>query len=90
MSLSENDMEAEIRAFLTANAPNRADEMAALDRRARIWDAVDSLSLLELVEYIEQRFRIRVAPLDLLPENFATIENVVHFIRKQVQARPSQ
>ena len=90
MSFTDEEIESEIRLFLAQSAPNRKDEVAALDRHAKIWDALDSLSLLDLVEYVEQRFQVTVTPLELLPQNFTTIDDIVRFIRAHAQAKPPE
>jgi acyl carrier protein len=41
---------------------------------------LDSLSLLKLVLFLEQRFQILVGAEDLIPENFATIDAVCEFV----------
>jgi acyl carrier protein len=42
---------------------------------------LDSLSLLRLVVYLEERFGISVGDADLLPENFASVNAVCGYVR---------
>jgi acyl carrier protein len=42
---------------------------------------LDSLSLLRLVVYLEERFGIMVGDADLLPENFASVEAICAYLR---------
>jgi acyl carrier protein len=42
---------------------------------------LDSLSLLRLVVYLEERFGIMVGDADLLPENFASVEAICGYLR---------
>ena len=42
---------------------------------------LDSLSLLRLVVYLEERFGIMVGDTDLLPENFASVEAICAYLR---------
>ena len=42
---------------------------------------LDSLSLLRLVVFIGQQFKIAVSDADLLPENFDTVNAICSFLR---------
>lgn len=42
---------------------------------------LDSLSLLRLVVYLEERFGIMVGDADLLPENFDSVEAICAYLR---------
>ena len=44
-------------------------------------DILDSLSLLQLVVFIEERFGITVGEADLLPENFASVNAICTYLR---------
>lgn len=44
---------------------------------------IDSHGLMELVGFIEQRYGIKVADADLLPENFQSIERIEAFIARK-------
>jgi len=53
-----------------------ADETSLLES-----GILDSLSLLRLVVYLEQRFGIMVGDADLLPENFASVKAICAYVR---------
>ena len=53
-----------------------ADETSLLES-----GILDSLSLLRLVVYLEERFEIMVGDADLLPENFASVEAICAYLR---------
>jgi acyl carrier protein len=53
-----------------------ADETSLLES-----GILDSLSLLRLVVYLEERFGIMVGDADLLPENFASVEAICCYLR---------
>jgi acyl carrier protein len=53
-----------------------ADDTSLLDS-----GILDSLSLLRLVVYLEERFAIMVGDADLLPENFASVEAICAYLR---------
>jgi len=48
-------------------------------------DTLDSLSVLRLVLFLEQQFGIVVAPEELIPENFETVEAICAYLRAQQQ-----
>jgi acyl carrier protein len=48
---------------------------------------LDSLSLLRLVVFLEERFGITVGEADLLPENFASITTICDYLRSQEPGR---
>ena len=41
---------------------------------------IDSLNLMRLVSFIEERFQIGVSDMDLTPENFETLNDIVKLI----------
>ncbi|HEX3923536.1 MAG TPA: acyl carrier protein [Streptosporangiaceae bacterium] len=42
---------------------------------------IDSLSLLRLVVFLEERFAIAVGDADLLPENFSSVNAICAYVR---------
>ena len=42
---------------------------------------LDSMSLLQLVVFLEERFGITVGDADLLPENFASLNTICAYLR---------
>ena len=53
-----------------------ADETSLLDS-----GILDSLSLLRLVVFLEERFGITIGDADLLPENFASVNAISAYLR---------
>lgn len=51
---------------------------------------LDSLSLLRLVVYIQERFGIAVDDVDLVPENFDTVDAICAYLRSRQGGRASQ
>lgn len=47
---------------------------------------LDSLSLLQLVVFLEERFGVTVGDTDLLPQNFASVQTICAYLRA-IQAR---
>lgn len=48
---------------------------------------LDSLSLLRLVVFLEERFGITMGDADLLPENFASINAICAYLRARESGR---
>ena len=48
---------------------------------------LDSLSVLKLVLFLEQQFGIVVAPEELIPENFETVEAICTYLHIQQQGQ---
>lgn len=47
---------------------------------------IDSTGILQLVEFVEQEFELKVEDEDLIPENLDSINRLVAFIDKKMQA----
>ncbi len=46
---------------------------------------VDSMNILELVMFVEENFKIKVADQDIIPDNFDSVSKLARYIsRKQV------
>ncbi len=48
---------------------------------------LDSLSLLRLVVFLEERFGITMGDADLLPENFASVNTICAYLRAREQGK---
>ena len=80
MSQSSIEIEETVRAFLATHHPNGRrgiDKIAATDN---LWRVVNSLNLFLLVEFIEEKFEIRVAPIDFAPQHFSSISSIAKFV----------
>lgn len=81
-------VESEVRSFLSDNFPLGADPSAlAADASLIESGIIDSTGVLELVDFLEETFSIRVEDDELLPENLDSIASIVRFVeRKQATA----
>ena len=59
-----------------------ADDASLLDS-----GILDSLSLLRLVVFLEERFGITMGDADLLPENFASVNTICAYLRAREPAK---
>jgi acyl carrier protein len=46
-------------------------------------EVVDSLAIVELIAFLEGKYRIKVDDDDLDPENFGSVESIVAFVEKK-------
>lgn len=67
----------------------RDPALLPLTDRAPLLDSgiLDSLSLLQLVVFLEERFGVTVGAADLLPENFNSINSIGAYLRTRQQGR---
>ena len=76
-----SDVKDKIRKFL--NDEVLFEEGAAVaDDEALVGDVLDSLALMQLVEYIEQEFEIEVADEDVTPDNFQTLNDLERYVKE--------
>lgn len=78
-------LEREVRRFLFDNFPLGGDA-GSLDPEASLLEAgiIDSNGVLELVDFLESGFAIRISDDELLPENLNSISNIVHFLDRKL------
>ncbi|MEH3145241.1 MAG: acyl carrier protein [Methylobacterium frigidaeris] len=77
-------IEAEIRAFIDENFLFRSDQ-DAIDAGASLLETglIDSMSVLELVTFLEGRFGITVTDAEMMPENLDTIAALTAFVARK-------
>lgn len=81
--MAGNHLNTEIRQFILEKFP--------LARRQKFTDSdallesgiLDSLGVLDLVTFLEQKFSIRVADDELVPENFQSIDTLSAFVQRK-------
>ena len=44
---------------------------------------VDSTGILELVDFLDNEFRIKISDDEILPENLDSINNIINFLEKK-------
>ena len=80
------DIKAQVRSFLTTNF--YVPDPAALGDDASLLDQglIDSTGVLEVIDFVERTFRIRVEDAEMLPENLDSIDRIAAFIQRKQQA----
>ena len=79
----KREVEAAIKSFLAAYHPNGARGAARIGSVRNLWLEINSLTLLELVVFVEQKFAITVRPIDFAPQNFSSIDAIARFVLRQ-------
>jgi acyl carrier protein len=64
-------------------AVGRAIESVAHDQDLLASDILDSLGIMELVAFLEEKHGIKVSDSDLTPENFQTVDSIVAFVDRK-------
>ena len=77
------DYSKEVREFIVKNF--LLDEAGSLQNDTSFLDSgiVDSTGMLELIMFLENRYRIKIEPEEMLPENLDSIQRVVQFLSKK-------
>jgi len=77
---SNSQIESEIRQFLAAYHPDGRAGSRRLGPGRNLWREVNSLTLLQLVAFVEQKFAITVRPIDFAPQNFSSVAAIAEFV----------
>lgn len=78
------DYKATIKPFILNNFLFTDDVSAVADDASLIRGGiVDSTGILELIEFLESAYSIRVAPEEMVPANFDTIDSISLFLGRK-------
>lgn len=82
--------QSQIHAFVVENF--FVPEEAALDENTSLITAgiVDSTGVLELVDFVEKRFQVRIADHEMLPENLDSIARIVKLVQGKLGGSPDR
>jgi acyl carrier protein len=88
MSIADRT-ESEIRGFIEDNFLFREDRVE-LEASESLLAAglIDSTGVLELVAFLEQRFGIRVADAEMVPENLDSVRSLVAYVQAKLAGAP--
>jgi acyl carrier protein len=84
-------LEAVVNDFISKELVQDAS-LLPLDNQASLLDSgvLDSLSLLRMVVFIQERFGISVDDVDLVPENFDSVNSICAYLRTRDGGKVSQ
>ena len=77
MSYLETIRDYVIENFLFGDASQLENDTSFLDR-----GIIDSTGILELINFIEETYDIRVDDEELVPENFDSLKNIVQYLER--------
>ena len=80
------DFKGKVRSFIVDNFLFGDDD--GLDDQISFLDSgiVDSMGILEIVNFINEEFQVTVADIELLPENLDSIDNIANYLSNKLQA----
>jgi len=84
MSSSEADIKAKVKEFITNNfLLGKGTELKESDS---FLDSgiVDSTGVLEIVDFLQDTFAIKVSDDELLPDNLDSVSNIARFVRTKL------
>jgi len=85
-SMHTQDIEREVRNFLVGHfLSGRADRLR--DDGSLLGNVVDSMGVLDLVTYLQDRFSITVEDEDVVPGNLDTVNNLVAFVARKLETQ---
>ena len=76
-------MSEQIRNFILKHFPLARKQNIGLDDQLLERGIVDSLGVLELINYLEHEFKISVSDEELIPDNFCTISYIATFVHEK-------
>lgn len=83
-------IETAVRRYLSGYRDDRRGSLGRLAASRNLWREVSSLTLLELVSFLEQHFAITVRPIDFAPQNFESISAIARFVAAHRPSLPDR
>jgi acyl carrier protein len=77
------DVESDVREFISENFILDG-QVLAVDASLTSHGVLDSMGVLELIMFIEQRFSLKVPDEDTLPENLDSVERIVRYVEQRL------
>jgi acyl carrier protein len=84
-SIQTNEIEREVRDFVVLHfLSGRAEKLR--DDGSLLGDAIDSMGVIELVAYLQERFKITIDDEEVVPANLDTIKSLAAFVARKLDA----
>jgi acyl carrier protein len=80
-----SEIERDVRAFISENFILDGEDLEG-DASLSGEGVLDSMGVLELIMFVEERFGYKVPDEDTLPENFDSIDRIVRYLDQRVTA----
>ena len=76
-----------IREFITTNFYVADDSLLTDDASLLESGVVDSTGVLEIISFLEERFSIKVADSEMVPDNLDSIGKIVTFLSRKIERK---
>ena len=86
MQLQTTEIEQEIRSYLTEEFLFGRSETLN-EETPLLGNVIDSQGVIELVSFVQQRFKIEVEDEDVTTENMATLKTLVALVEKKLRSQ---
>jgi len=85
--IANQQIELSIRRFIAKNLLSSNDELTCPDDASLLDEGIiDSLGVVELIEFLENQFAIKVKQQEVRPENFDSVARLAAFVRRKTSA----
>jgi len=84
--MQTTEIEQELRSFLTENFLFGRDE-ALNDDMPLLGNVIDSQGVIELIQFVQERFSIAVDDEEVTADNFASLKSVIGFIETKLRSK---
>jgi len=84
MAVDERTIESDVRQFLADNFILDDDSALGPDDSLTETGVLDSMGVLELITFVEERYGITVPDEDTLPENLDSIARIVGYVERRL------
>ena len=82
-------IEQPLREFIAKNLLYSADGFSYSDEASLLREGiVDSLGVVELVEFVQTKFGIKVDQQEVIPDNFDSVARLASYIRSKLDRKP--
>ena len=86
--MSNTQIEQRIRSYIAANVLYSDGEFSHPDQASFLQEGIiDSLGVMELVEFVQKDFGVKVEQQEVTPDNFDSVEKLAGFVRRKLQPR---
>jgi acyl carrier protein len=77
------DIERDLRSFISENFILDGQQLAG-DASLTLNGVLDSMGILELIMFLEERFKVSVPDEDTLPENLDSVDRIVQYVQARL------
>ena len=79
------DLETPLKEFIATQVLLLEDSSGLTNRTRLVGGAIDSLGLMQLVYFIQERFGVKVDDTEVTPGNFRRLPDIVRFVRGKIE-----